>query len=66
MKACQEALDNSCPHQENNQLKLEKEEEGGDINQVNDEKNERRENFKVEVRENVDFITEVKVVQETE
>ncbi|EOA99478.1 hypothetical protein Anapl_07961 [Anas platyrhynchos] len=66
LKACQEALDNSCPHQENNQLKLEKEEEGGDINQVNDEKNERRENFKVEVRENVDFITEVKVVQETE
>lgn len=55
LKACQEALDECCPHQGDGQLGLQKEE---DINQVNDEKNGRREKCEEEVREDLCLVTE--------
>lgn len=57
LKACQEALDDCCPHQGDGQLQLQKDEE--DINQVNDEKNGRREKCEEEVREDLCLVTEI-------
>lgn len=61
LKACQEALDDCCPHQGDDQLELQEEEEEQeeDINQVNDEKNGRRENCEKDVREDIGLITEI-------
>lgn len=61
MKACQEALDDCCPHQGDDQLELQEEEEEEEkgVSQVNDEKNGRRENCEEEVKEDIGLITKI-------